>query len=162
MYLSNRKGSVNMIKYDLENDMEYLDANTVVCDNDVMSGFGYRDLDLDMETIREMAEKECSDCLTGEDDEDSEMIDETIDEMITIGRIRKNSLLGQCLRAYAKDPTTNYALSDMRSMVELSDAYYTVHGCGYDLFNQDILNGGSFEFYEWLQSHVTELYVSFM
>lgn len=151
-----------MIKYDLENDMEYLDANTVVCDNDVMSGFGYRDLDLDMETIREMAKKECSDCLIGDYDEDTATVDETIDGMITIGRIKKNSLLGQCLRAYAKDPTTNYALSNMRSVVELPDAYYTVHGCGYDIFNQDILNGGSFKFYEWLQDHKTKLYVSFM
>lgn len=162
MYLSNkRKGSVNMIEYDLENDMEYLDANTVVCDNDVVSGFGYRDYDLDMETIREMAEKECSDCLTSEDNEDIDAIDEAIDEMITIGRIRKNSLLGQCLRAYAKDPTTNYALSDMRSMVELPDAYYTVHGCGYDIFNKDIFDG-SLDFYEWLQKQDTKLYVSFM
>lgn len=153
-----------MIKYDLENDFE-LEGNDVVApviDDDKYFGNWL----LERDDMEQLATNELGNELNGLNDEDrSDLIYEEIYEnMLQIGRISKTSLLGKTLKAYNDDPETAFKLSNMRSMVELPDAYYTVHGVSYDIFNQDILKGKSFEFYKWLQKeqNKVELTVSFM
>lgn len=151
-----------MINYDLENDFELDDGCTIVSVID--NGNYYGNWELDRDDLEQLAVNELGNELAGLNDEDrSDLIcEELYNNMIQIARIKKSSLLGKALRAYSDDPETDFKLSGMRSMVELPDAYYTVHGCGYDLFNQDILKGESLEFYKWLQKYQANLYVSFM
>lgn len=155
-----------MITRDLTNDFELVDAQAVY--NHLSAGYTYGSWLLDYDGIRELASNgvDVNGGLT--DDEYTDAINEALDDMINIGRISKQSLLGQLLKLYSDDDTTSFNISNMRSVVELSDAYYTVHGTGYAIFTDDIMGGNeqAIAFYSWLgkkdYDRVVGLYVPFM
>jgi hypothetical protein len=155
-----------MITRDLTNDFELVDAQEVY--DHLSAGYTYGSWLLDYDDIRELASNDADGNEGLTDDEYMDVINETLDDMINIGRISKQSLLGQLLKLYSDDDSTSFNIRNMRSVVELSDAYYTVHGTGYAIFTDDIMGGNeqAIAFYNWLgekdYNRVVEVYIPFM
>lgn len=154
-----------MITRDLTKDFELVDAQEVY--DHLSAGYTYGSWLLDYDDIRELASNEIDGNEGVTDDEYFDVINETLDDMINIGRISKQSLLGQLLKLYSDDDSTSFNIRNMRSVVELSDAYYTVHGTGYAIFTDDIMGGSeqALAFYTWLGKKSYDkvgLYIPFM
>lgn len=155
-----------MITRDLTKDFEIVDAQEVY--NHLSAGYTYGSWLLDYDDILELASNEADIDTELTDDEYTNAINEALEDMINIGRISKQSLLGQLLKLYSDDDSTSFNIRNMRSVVELSDAYYTVHGTGYAIFTDDIMGGSeqAIAFYNWLgkkdYNRVVEVYIPFM
>jgi len=81
---------------------------------------------------------------------------ETLDNIIFIGSISKDSLLYSALVQWYKHKEKDMK-EEVRSFVEDNDNIYYVTGCGYDTIDSDLLGGNANgttrkEFLQWINS----------